>query len=232
LPVKVSNGTGTGLATNVVQVTVGSDHACARISNGTARCWGYNPFGELGDGTTTNHSRPVKVSNGTGTASQTLITQIVAGYQSTCARIADGTARCWGRNGEGQLGDGTRTSRKRPVPVRSGSGTGPMHGVTAVTTNGFHSCARISDGTARCWGVRDALGDSANTPTPGYRLVPTRVLNSTGTGPLMHVVGISAGTGHTCVRETDRTARCFGENGEGEVGDGTTTTRNFPVVVG
>jgi hypothetical protein len=57
-------------------------------------------------------------------------------------------------------------------------------------------------------------------------------MDYTGTRPMTNIAQIDAGTGHTCVRKSDATARCFGENGEGELGDGTKTTRHFPVLVG
>jgi alpha-tubulin suppressor-like RCC1 family protein len=57
-------------------------------------------------------------------------------------------------------------------------------------------------------------------------------MDYTGAHPMTNIAQIDAGTGHTCVRKSDATARCFGENGEGELGDGTKTTRHFPVLVG
>jgi hypothetical protein len=99
-----------------------------------------------------------------------------------------------------------------------------------MTVEAYHSCARIADGTARCWGARQALAD-ATPATPGFRLLPAKVMDSTGTQPLTNVAEIETGIGHTCVRMSDATARCFGENGEGELGDGTKTTSHFPVTV-
>jgi alpha-tubulin suppressor-like RCC1 family protein len=171
----------------------------------------------------------VKVLNLTGP--QTRIAQIVASYYHTCARITDGTARCWGFNGDGQLGDGTRNNRAHPVTVRNRLGDGPLRGVTAITAGARHSCARLSDGTARCWGERRATGDANDGPSATNRLLPAKVMNSTGSQPLTNIAQIDAGTGHTCARMSGGTARCFGENAEGELGDGTTTTRHFPVLV-
>ncbi len=232
LPVKVLNAQGTAPQTHIAQISVGDLHTCVRMTDGTARCWGFNGSGELGNGSTTDHFLPVTVSNVAGTAPQIRITQIVAGFQHTCARIADGTARCWGRNDEGELGNGTQADHSRPVKVLNGTGTSPLPGVVGMTIDGYHSCARIADGTARCWGVRSALGDANTTPTPGVRLLPTRVMDSSGSQPLSNVAEIDTGTGHTCVRKSDHTAQCFGENGEGELGDGTTTTRHYPTTVG
>jgi alpha-tubulin suppressor-like RCC1 family protein len=76
-------------------------------------------------------------------------TAIATGEYHSCALIGDGTARCWGYNSSGQLGDGTtttRTDRSTPVAVSG------LSGATAIATGGYHTCALIGDGTARCWG--------------------------------------------------------------------------------
>jgi alpha-tubulin suppressor-like RCC1 family protein len=230
LPVKVLNGLGTAPLMRVTQVSVGKLHSCARISDGTARCWGVNDYGDLGDGTTSSHFLPVKVLNRTGP--QTGITQVVASYFHSCARISDGTARCWGLNGNGQLGDGTQKNRARPVTVLNRLGTGPLRTVTAINAGAHHSCALLTDGTARCWGKRLATGDANDSPSATSRLLPARVMNSTGSQPLRNIAQIDAGTAHTCVRMSDGTAGSFGENAEGELGDGTTTQSHFVVAVG
>ena len=232
LPMKVLNATGSAPQTNITQISVGNLHTCVTITDGTARCWGFNDSGELGDGTTTNRFLPVRVLNVAGTAPQIRMTQVVATYQHTCARITDGTARCWGFNGNGQLGDGTTSSHSRPVKVLNGLGSAPLERVAALTVGGSHSCTRMTDGTARCWGFREALGDANNSPSPTSRLLPTLVMDTTGSQRMRDVTQISTGTGHTCVRKGDGTAQCFGENGEGELGDGTRTSRHFAVTVG
>jgi alpha-tubulin suppressor-like RCC1 family protein len=230
LPVKVLNPAGTAPLTSVTQISVGDLHSCARIADGTARCWGVNTNGDLGDRTTFSRFLPVKVLNLTGP--QTRITQIVASYYHTCARISDGTARCWGFNGDGQLGDGTQNNRARPVTVLNRLGNGPLTGVTAITAGAHHSCARLADGTARCWGKRLATGDANNSPSAAIRLLPAKVMDPTGTQTLTNIAQIDAGTGHNCVRMSNGTAASFGENAEGELGDGSTTNSHFPVGVG
>ncbi len=75
------------------------------------------------------------------------VTQISAGGYHTCARLDDGTAACWGQNRDGRLGDGTTTDRALPVTVRNSANTGGLANVTSVAAGGFHTCARIGDGT-------------------------------------------------------------------------------------
>jgi len=100
-----------GATTTVPAITAGGSHTCALVSNGTARCWGYNASGQLGNGSTTNRSLPVVVSGLSGA------TAITAGGSHTCALLSDGTAKCWGSNAYGQLGNGTTASSNTPVTV-------------------------------------------------------------------------------------------------------------------
>ena len=89
----------------------GSEHSCARRASGAVACWGYNFYGNLGDGTTTIRLTPTAVS-GLPDADQ-----ISVGAYHTCARRSSAALLCWGSNGYGRLGDGTTSSRSTPTPV-------------------------------------------------------------------------------------------------------------------
>jgi hypothetical protein len=101
-----------GLASGVSAIAAGDVHTCARTTEGGVKCWGWNFYGQLGDGTTTKRHRPVNVS---GLVSG--VSAITAGGAHTCARTAGGGVKCWGDNEYGQLGDGTTTTRLTPVNV-------------------------------------------------------------------------------------------------------------------
>ncbi len=102
----------------VVSISAGGINSCAVMLDGTARCWGDNRIGQLGNGTTTDSTVPVTVVDPDDT-SQALagVVSISAGFAHTCAVMLDGTARCWGGNEVGQLGDGTTISSNIPVRV-------------------------------------------------------------------------------------------------------------------
>ena len=97
---------------NVTAVSVGSYHACAVVTDAALQCWGYNDMGQIGDqgGLTQRNTPGAVLLVGTPTA-------VSCGYQFTCAVLATGAVQCWGQNAQGQLGDGTTTARRGPLPV-------------------------------------------------------------------------------------------------------------------
>lgn len=228
-PVTVTNPTGTGPLTDIAQLTTSWDHSCALLGDATAVCWGWNGNGRLGDGTTTSRTRPVVVRDATGVAPLAGIVQIAGGINQTCARLTDASAVCWGSNKFGQLGDQSTVDRPLPVTVLNAAGDGPLTNIAQIGTGRGHSCARSTDGTMRCWGLNYSgqLGDNTRT----NRLSPVVVKNAFATAPLTGVVQITTTWDHTCARRSDATARCWGNNGAGRLGDGTTTLRRLPVVV-
>jgi prepilin-type N-terminal cleavage/methylation domain-containing protein len=236
-----------------VQISTGVSHTCALLADGTVRCWGNNTSGQLGDGTTTLRSNPVRVlTSGTEEASPvplTSVTAIAVGVLHTCALLADGTVRCWGNNTVGAIGDGTLVNRLNPVRVLASGVEGgadetapvPLTGVTSISGGGGigspvagnMSCAVVDggpNGRAFCWGSNalGRLGDGTTT----RRLNPVRVLASGvegGSGetepvPLTGVIQISAGAAHACALLHGTTVRCWGYNLFGQLGDGDTTT--------
>jgi alpha-tubulin suppressor-like RCC1 family protein len=242
-----------GLATGVTAVAAGGGHSCALTSGGGVKCWGSNAYGQLGDGTTTSRMTPVDVS---GLVSG--VVAISAGGAHTCALLSGGTIKCWGRNLEGQLGDGSTTSRAAPVNV-----TGSVTGIR-VSAGGGHTCVVTSGGGLKCWGENTyyQVGDGTNTrrvaPTDVVGLTAGATMVSAGasgtcaitsaggakcwgnglsatpsdvSGLTSGVGGVAAGGYHACAVTSVHGAKCWGDNSKGQVGDGTTTTRPTPVDV-
>lgn len=233
LPVEVRNSDNSGQLENVVSVSMGSA-TCAATEGGTARCWGLNSSGEIGDGTTTTRLLPVNVRNSNDSGALSGVEAISAGGNYACAKMAGGTAFCWGNNGQGRLGDGTTSTRLLPVEVRNESNSGPLSGIAEISTGpaslgSAHTCARLTNGTARCWGSNQygRLGDGTTT----NRSLPVAVRNENNSDLLVGIAQISVGENQTCARMNDGTARCWGSNYAGALGDGTTTDRWLPVEV-
>jgi len=203
-----------GLESGVKAIGSGWYHACAVTGAGAAWCWGGNWNGALGNGTYSQSSTPVPVT-GLGSGAEA----IVGGSYHTCALVSDGGVLCWGANGYGQLGDGTKTMRSTPAPV-----SGLDSGMAAVAAGGNHNCALTASGGAVCWGSNSTgqLGGGTTTDSP----VPIAAL-----GLESGVTTLALGSSHTCALTGAGGVWCWGYNGYGQLGDGTTTWRYSPVAV-
>jgi alpha-tubulin suppressor-like RCC1 family protein len=208
---------------NAAAVTAGSGDSCAVLSSGTMRCWGFNSMGQLGDGTSgTNRTTPVTVcatGSGGGCPALSGVAHAEAGSGHTCAALADGSARCWGGNSNGQIGNGSNTNSSLPQTVFGLS----LLGVVQISSGNNHTCVRTTPGDVYCWGANPngQLGDGTTT----YRSEPGLVPG------LSDVVAVSAGGYHTCALQADSTVRCWGWNAYGQLGDGTNSSRFLPVAV-
>ncbi|WP_233595705.1 MULTISPECIES: Ig-like domain-containing protein [Corallococcus] len=198
--------------TGVVALDAGYVHTLALKQDGTVWAWGSNSNGQLGDGTTTDRLLPVQVQGLTG------VVALAASSAHTLALKQDGTVWAWGSNYYGQLGNGTTTDRLLPVQVSG------LTGVTALASGGYHILALKQDGTVWAWGYnsRGQLGDGTTTQ---HRLTPMQVPGLTG------VAALAAGHYHTVALKQDGTVWAWGDNGFGQLGDGTATDRFTPMQV-
>lgn len=192
------------------EVALGRAHACAR-GNGEIRCWGQNGLGQLGDDSTTERLTPVRPASG-GSALITTAVQIVTGAYHTCALMAEAYVKCWGQNDRGNLC--VRDTSGRTAPV----GAQLDQTVRQISASGAHTCARSLDGSVRCWGdgSTGAMGNDTRAEVNSGPVFPT------GIGGVSMV---SAGARHTCVLLMDGRVRCWGDNSEGQLGDGTLADR-------
>lgn len=238
------------LVKNVTAIAAGGVHTCALVTGGGVKCWGYNLDGELGDGTTTNRSNPVDVcASGSGAdcpggSALTGVVALAAGGNHSCALTTTGGVKCWGFNGQGQLGDGTTlTPRLNPVDVcASGSGAGcvggsALAGVVAIAAGGGHTCALTGGGGVKCWGL-NSNGQLGNGTASGPQTNPVDVCASgSGAGcgggsALTGATAITVGAAHSCAITAFGRVKCWGYNIDGELGDGTNTSpRTNPVDV-
>jgi alpha-tubulin suppressor-like RCC1 family protein len=225
------NSVGTGpWSVQETTIAAGGAHSCALMADGTAQCWGDNGDGQLSDNSEdTNSLVPVSVSGITGLTPATTAVGVSTGGAHSCSLMADGTAQCWGANGDGQLGDNSTTNRSVPVSVSGLTGLTAATTAVSVSAGSSHSCAVMADGTAQCWGANynGQLGDNTTTNSP----VPVSVSGITGLTPATTAVGVSTGGYHSCAVMEDGTAQCWGDNVFGQLGNNSTTNSPVPVSV-
>jgi alpha-tubulin suppressor-like RCC1 family protein len=200
-----------------------SAHSCALTNSDNSKdcasnacsvsCWGGNDAGQLGNGTTIGSTTPVAV-NGLPN-----ITAIAVGSRFTCALDVSKNVWCWGANDVQQLGDGTTVSRSTPAIVPG------VSDATAIALGDSHVCALLSSGTVTCWGSDEhgQLGDG------NFNAAGSPPVSVTGLGS--HATALGCGASHTCATFDDGSIDCWGSNGSGQLGDGSTVDRASPVAV-
>ena len=223
---------------NVVAIAAGSTYSVAVLGDGTVKAWGYNTYGQLGDGTTTQRTTPYPVSgitNAIAVATGGTNDTATKLSEHTLALLADGTVKAWGSNQKGDLGDAkacsaTYCSTPVIVPgitnaVAVAAGGGSDSGIID-TVQGGHSLALLADGTVKGWGANN-YGQLGIGATSVEELTPVAVSGLSG------VISIAASSGgystHSLAIVSDGTARAWGYNGLYGLGDGTATNRSTPV---
>jgi alpha-tubulin suppressor-like RCC1 family protein len=196
------------------QVSAGGTRTCGVAADGIAYCWGTNTEGHLGDGTTQDRATPTPVAGGLRFTQVSPSSLAVSGPSSAIS--TDGVAFCWPSF---ECGSGGETDKLEPVPV-----DGELR-FTQVSTGMHHSCGITTDRVAYCWGNNPWGQFGDGTESLGNSRGPTPVAGG------LRFKQISAGGLHTCAVATDDVAYCWGDNGFGELGDGTTMRRLTPTPV-
>ena len=231
VPVAVSTA-GMLAGKTVIAVTAGSSHSLALCADGTLAAWGYNFYGQLGNGTATysyvtaGSQVPVAV-NRAGVLSGKAVIALAAGYSHSLALCSDGTLAGWGDNSNGQLGNTTASTSGVPLAV---STAGLLSGRTlvAVAAGESHSLALCSDGALAAWGGNfyGQLGNGSSMDS----FVPVAV-NAAGVLAGKTVVAVAGGHYHSLALCSDGTLAAWGYNEYGQLGNGSTTSSNVPVAV-
>ena len=206
-------GTVLGIS-SATKIASGGDFSCALITGGTVKCWGDNEYNQVG-------SQSGSGKNIAATAIQvvgiTAATDVAAGYRHACVRITDGSVKCWGYNGSGQLGTGSASDSGSYTPTSVAG----LTGVTQITAGEDHTCAVVAAGAVKCWGSNSfgQLGDATNDD----HLTPTAVSGITGAS------AVSARHATTCALVSGA-VKCWGSK-LGPVAFGSPRKTNTPVAI-
>ncbi len=212
-------------------VSAGQGHTCALLDNGTVKCWGFGPT--LGQGTSSDlGDEPGEMAAlsaidlGTGRTA----TAISAGSLHTCALLDNGTAKCWGSNGSGQLGRDTINDTIGDAPGEMGDNLpainlGAGRTATAISAGKHHTCAILDNGSVKCWGsnLSGQLGQDS-TADLGDQLGEMAALQPIDLGAGRTATAISTGAAQTCAILDNGTVKCWGSGSAGALGQDNTAT--------
>lgn len=204
------------------QIAIGESHTCIVLSKGRVRCWGNNAFGQLGNGNTNT------IGDDELPTSQTVlygdVNMLAAGTRHTCALLKKGNVRCWGANGEGELGYGNTTNL-----LTAGGDVNLGESALQIAAGSYHTCALLSSGAVKCWGYNGygqlGIGNNQNV---GDNELPSSIANVDLGAPARF---IAAGVNHTCAVLNNGSIKCWGFNNAGQLGNGTLNISNIPVNV-
>ena len=198
--------------TDATAITAAGAHSCALHQDGAISCWGNNLYGQLGNSTTQSSSVPMRVGGITDA------TAIAAGQHHTCALHQNGTISCWGNNDWGQLdADTADTLDRSSVPVQVEG----IDDATAIAAGRGFSCALQDGGTVSCW-------DSSTWGELGNGQIIQSSENKTSDIPVQvtaitDATAITTGSDHSCALHQDGAITCWGNNWNGQLGNGTRT---------
>ena len=195
-------------------VSTGVTDSCALFSGGRVQCWGYNADGQLGNGTSVDSLAPVSVKGLRGAIA------VSVGTADTCALLVGGTVKCWGYDVTGQLGNGKASVYLSLTPV-SVKG---LRGAKAVSVGDGVACALLSGGIVKCWGS-NSQGQLGAGKVAAYSATPLAVKGLRG------AKAVSTSGPTSCALLVGGTVKCWGYNGTGQLGNGTTINSLTPVAV-
>jgi alpha-tubulin suppressor-like RCC1 family protein len=193
----------------VIAVAAGGFHSLALTSTGDLYAWGGNVNGQVGDESNTNRSTPQLLDLSD-------VVAIAAGERHSLALTGSGDLYAWGENDKGQLGTGNTTDSNIPVLILSG--------VSAIGAGLEHSLAVKTNGTAWAWGKNAGGQLSNNAVSSGATSTPAQMIGISG------AVAVYGGAAHSVIRLSNGTLKATGQNGDGQLGDGTTASQRLTAV--
>jgi alpha-tubulin suppressor-like RCC1 family protein len=233
----------------LIDLDAGGEHTCGRDAAGKVKCWGYDRWGQIGNG-------PAGSIGAVEAIGITDAVQVAAGDQHSCALIDGGAIKCWGHGYHGQLGTGQFEESNVPVAVTV------VPDALSIAAGSHHTCAIVGLGQVQCWG-RNHKGQLGSAPVadpgvasavtvPGIELAVALAAGAAhtcalivdgtvqcwgdntygqlGAGAVTGAVEISSGDQHTCVRHADGSMSCWGYNGEGQLADGDVPNHSLTAV--
>jgi len=203
----------TGIS-DAISALTGGQHACALSASGSVRCWGNNAHGQLGNRSNTDSAVPVVVEGINNAVA------ISAGWEHSCALLRSGQVYCWGGSYGGVLGNGATADSSIPVAVSD------IGNAVSLSSDEFNNCAILGNGSIKCWGIMTTkIYPTGWSGTATVHSVPESVPN------IFDAVSVKPARDHVCALSRNGVVRCWGDNGWGQLGNGSRIGGVIPVAV-
>jgi uncharacterized repeat protein (TIGR02543 family) len=229
IPLEINNQFGLIGEETIIKIDLGLYHCSALTSNDRIFTWGYNFYGQLGDGTVENKNIPTDITSSFSFNENEKIKDISLGAYYSVALTTDGRIFTWGHNVYGQLGDGTNIKQETPVDITSSFVLSENEEITQISVNGYVSSAITSNGRVFTWGwnIFGQLGDN----TFVNKNVPTEITTNFTLIEDETITNIWLGDYHASALTSDNRVFSWGNNGYGQLGDGTNINKSIPVEI-
>jgi alpha-tubulin suppressor-like RCC1 family protein len=204
-------------------LSAGAEHTCALRNDSTISCWGSDAFGQVGNGDLVGEvsDQQYQTPANTPLPASRAGRAIAAGGVNSCVLLDDNRISCWGDDTSGQIGDGPGNNNlSEPDTVVT-----TLETVVSLAVNVDYSCGLFATGSVRCWGSDDdgQLGNGGADVTPGGGDVDTATSAPSLEFPAARTASaVTAGRSHACAILDNAQISCWGSNGDGEVGNGST----------
>ena len=232
-PIEITSQFNLSEGETITQISLNWYQSSAITSSGRLFTWGNNYYGQLGDGTTSEYkvpnSTPIEITSQFNLSEGETITQISLGCYHSSAITSSGRLFTWGYNEYGLLGDGTTTDRYTPTEITSQFNLSEGETITQISLDGTHSSAITSEGRVFTWGRNDygQLGDGTHDYFVAHS-TPIEITNQFELNAGEIIIQIFLGGGASSAIASSGRIFTWGDNTEGQLGDGTTTDRYTP----
>jgi alpha-tubulin suppressor-like RCC1 family protein len=223
-PVEMAGVGGNGVLSDVSSVTSDATGGyCALLATGGVVCWGSGANGELGNGQFSDSATPVQVQAVSGNGALSAVSSMTSDQDGFCALLASGAVDCWGNGTYGILGDGQFSDSATPVQVEGIAGTGLLHHVSGLTSDGNGFCAQLNSNEVECWGAGPD-GDLGNSKFYAGKAMgsatPVQVDGVSGVGVLSGVASVMGSGDGYCAQLASSEVDCWGAGDSGKLGNG------------